>query len=305
MKQFVKHTVLFMAPILLLMVLLPWNKRLRYQELKHDCLNHGIWMHDRIHENETPIDILFIGSSHTINGVNDSLIEKRLHDQYHVASMGYCRLGRNLTLTLLKEVLTEKSPSSLVIEVRGDEDRYSHPVYPHLATTSDVLTPPLWVNRDALADVGTHFTYKLELWQDDLYNNVRAAKIESRNYGFLDLDGNAPDTTLVLSKMTKVENPYRNLHMAYPRAYLNRIKDYCDEHNMALYFLYMPSYRGHQQPPKELDTYKRLGTVLLPDSTIYSNKTNWYDPDHLNIPGANALSIWVAEQLARQFEKES
>ena len=306
MRGFYKNIALFCLPIALALIVLPINNRQRFQELKLDCLSHGLWVHDRIYENETPIDVLVLGSSHTINGIDDKHVEKEMDNGLHVASLGYCRLGRNLSYTLLKRTLEAKQPRILVLEVREDEDRYSHPIFPHIGETSDVLTANLIFNRDYLDDLVTHFQYKTELMQDRMYDQFPDSSIKTHDYGYLYLNGNAD--IHMLRDMKKRENVLkpdlpsmeRSFHMQYPRRYLRKIMRLCDKNQIALYFLYMPSYDSRRPVPLEAETYQSLGTLLLPPMEIYENQLYWYDKSHLNIPGAKAVSKWLADELNKR-----
>ena len=114
MKRLYKHIILFFLPVLLLIIIVPVNKRQKYLGLENDCFNHAIWIYDRLYKNSKPVDIAFLGSSHTINGINDKLIEEELK-RYNMtaANFGYCRLGRNLSYVLLKEIIKTKKPRYL------------------------------------------------------------------------------------------------------------------------------------------------------------------------------------------------
>jgi len=114
-----------MLPVWLLFIFLPVDKRQKYQGLVGDCGNKGLFLHDRVFINEKSIDMLFLGSSHLICGVDDQLIETKLNNKTTVANLGYCRLGRNFSYILLKEVLETKQPKHLILEVREDENRYN------------------------------------------------------------------------------------------------------------------------------------------------------------------------------------
>jgi len=73
-----KNIFIFLFPVILLVLIFPIDKRTRYTSLKDDCFNHGIWIHDRLFKNETPTDIIFLGTSHTVNAIDDKLIEDSL-----------------------------------------------------------------------------------------------------------------------------------------------------------------------------------------------------------------------------------
>ncbi len=308
MKRLLTHIALFLTPIVALLIFMPIKERSKFSELKDDCLNHGIWIHDRLYENVKPIDVVILGSSHTVNGIDDQRMEDGLVDhQLSVANLGYCRLGRNLTYTLLQKIIKTKDIKYLVLEVREDEDRYSHPIFPHISRTGDVVLANLIFNRDYLEDLSDHFAYKIELKQEELYHMETYVEIRQEDHGYLYLDGNAPIEELQKRKarpnVVKPKTPEmeRNFHMQYPRRYLHQIHSICESHNIKILFLYMPSYDTRVKIPMEMETYQKYGKVLLPPMEIFDDQLNWYDQSHFNKPGAQKLSDWLADKLVEEI----
>jgi len=303
MKKLYRHITLFVLPILVLLIQLPEDRHLRYAGLKNDCYNHGSWIYDRIFNNDKPADIVFLGSSHTINGIDDSLIESRLNKSgMTVVNLGYCRLGRNLHYVLLKELLEKKHPSVVVLEVRMDENRYSHPVFPFLASTRDVLFAEPFFNRDFFKDIYLHFTYKLQIAQDYLFGKSYEINDKGMDYGHSTSSGTAPPDDLNQYREThqndsaKTNRAWQNFYMHYPGSYLKKISRLCHQNNIRLVFLYMPGF-GTRSLPIEFSTYRNFGDVLIPPQSIISNPGYYYDEDHLNEEGAKALSEWISVNL--------
>jgi hypothetical protein len=52
------------------MTLLPHDKYLRYQSLNDRSAPNSYWIYERIHDDPTPIDIAFIGTSRTGRSMN-------------------------------------------------------------------------------------------------------------------------------------------------------------------------------------------------------------------------------------------
>ncbi len=306
MNRLYKHIILFLLPALILILILPVNKRLKYQGLENDCFNHAIWIYDRIYNNSKPLDIAFLGSSRTINGINDELIEQELKEyNMAVVNFGYCRLGRNLSYALLKEIVSRKKPGYLVLEVSRNEDRYSHPVYPHIAGTADVAFANPFFNRDLLADIRTQLTYKIELWQDIMFQKTVTMPIQTSDFGFASSNDTIAGEILKEVKngrskpkpgLKKIEE---NFHMSFPRIYLKKIHRLCRENNINMLFLYIPPYGTDQFLPNEYKTYIKYGIVILPPVPITDNPSNWHDEDHLNRTGANKLSLYIAAEIKK------
>lgn len=306
MKKLYKNTLLFLLPVWVIILVLPVNPRLKYVGLKHDCFNHGLWIYDRIYNHAKPIDIAFLGSSHTINGIDDRLIENKLNGRLKVVNFGYCRFGRNLDYVLLKEILKKKNPGYLFLEVRENEDYYSHPVFPYIASDKDVLFPYPFFDRDLLYDIWTHFSYKVELVQDRLFSKESSTPIRTNDFGFASSYDSAEAGLLDKVKLKRqIQGPEptkleRDFHMAFPLGYLKRIHRLCATRKIKIVFLYLPSYGSPVKKPKEYKTYRKYGKVVIPPEQILQKQSNWHDENHLNQTGAKELSRWLADEIIQQ-----
>lgn len=309
MRRFFKQFVLFLLPILgsiIVLFILPLDKSFVYHYIQQDCAGHGTWIHHRIFKNTKPVDVAFIGSSRSIHSIMDEVVEKELGDtSLHVATLGYCRLGRNMSYLLLKDLLRHKQPKMLVLEVREDEDHFSHPMFPYLAETKDVLFPTLLFNRDILSDLYLNLETRFEYKKQRLLGQIPTAyPQQNREYGYGPSDLQAEAGLLEAKKQErqlraerKLKAKGRNFHMRFPRSYLHKINQLVKENDIELYFLYLPEYGWPLDTPFELNTYQQYGRVLLPPEEIFTNATHWMDDGHLNDQGALELSKWVSTQL--------
>lgn len=301
MKKLVYKILLFLLPLFVGIILIPVDKRLIYKNLDNDCFNHGIWIYDRIFNNEKEINIVFLGSSHTINGINDQLISEELNE--NAVNMGYCRLGRNLHYILLKEIFSVKKTRKVVLEVRESEDWSSHPVFPHIASDKDVFFTPLLFNLDYISDLWVHLTYKLEILQKEIYLGSNTDNFKMQEYGFATKSDTASVEFLdqIKMKRQKPKHQYSEIeldfHNSFPRAYLRKIFELCTEMDAELYFLYMPSYGKIYSNPTEIGTYQQYGKLLMPPADIFEDKNNWFDENHLNEAGAKKLSLWISGKM--------
>lgn len=284
--------------------MIPIDRRLKFLGLENDCFHHGIWIYDRLYNNEKPVQIAFLGSSGIINGINDELIEEQVGDpQVNIANFGYCRLGRNLQYTLAKDILNTKTIKKLIIEVREDEDRYSHPVFPFLAESQDILLSAPFFNRDIFSDIYHFYMYKLQLIQDVVYRKNVNTPIRHENFGYATSADTANIELLEQYAEKRRKREYksnsleRNFYMKYPRAYLKKIYHLCRENNVELTFLFMHGFGSDLKRPKEFETYTNYGKLLIPPPDIFENTDFWYDESHFNQAGAAALSSWIAQQI--------
>jgi hypothetical protein len=304
MKRVILNILFFLLPLVFLVYFLPVERRQRFIQLKEDCSWHGIWFFDRVHHNDNPADVVFFGSSHTINGIMDDLIEKRLKGpSARVVNFGYCRYGMNIYTVLLKEILRSKKPKILFLEVREDENRYSHPIVPYIADAGDIFLATPFFNRDLVRDYFNSFLYRLKLLKAQYFRNDSAVPFRRSDFGFM---GSKDTASRAFLEKVKLEHSKpgvglnhleRSFYMTYPRIYLKKLSELCIENNIRLSFLYIPEYGTNETEPLEMKTYRKFGDILIPPREIFEDPDNWGDENHLNYAGAEKLSEWVAGQI--------
>lgn len=307
MKKLLLHSALFILPIIIGVLFLPIDSRLKYLGLKQSCFYQSIWVHDRIFENPDPVDVVFLGTSRSINGIDDKYICDSLGFT-GISNFGYCKAGRNLHYTLLKEILQTKSPKHVILEVREDEERYSHNTFPLIATPSDVFFPQLLFNRDVAIDIWEHLLYRVEMTQDRMFSMVDTTSLNTGNFGYAaKYDTIKPDQLEIAmrrkSKEAKSLSEFDiSFHAAYPRSYIKRIADICREKNIRLTFFYLPGLYSPYEEPKHMEYYESLGEVWVTPRDLVEDKNLWYDAAHFNHAGAHKLGKWLAGKLRdKQF----
>jgi len=306
MGKLLLKILVFLALLLLIVLALPVKERAKFTGLKEDCFYQAIWLHDRMFLNPKPIDIAFIGSSHTINGIDDGLIEHEL-DSFHlsVVNLGYCRYGDNLYFTLVKDLLSVKKPKMIFLEVREDEDRYSHPVFPYLADPMDVWMAWPWFNRDILSDDAVSLRYRVQLARQDFIPADTLFPVRQEDHGFASSADTVAQAILSKIKVRRMEHKWamgsleRGFYMAFPRAYIRKIGELCREHDVQLVFIYLPEYASGLWQPLESSTYIKYGKILIPPKEIFESTSYWGDESHLNQAGAKVLSAWVAAMIKK------
>jgi hypothetical protein len=305
MKSFILKSIavlLGFVPILIGIWFFPVSPKLKYEFTKGECNQRSLHFYERVYAISSPIDIAFIGSSHTTNGINDTLIKQQLNQNdvhLNIENLGFCRFGRNLDFVFIKELLTQKKPKSIILEVREDEDRYSHPVFPYLASPSDVANTSVLFNRDIAKDMYRSWIAKLEIEKEWLFKG----EPKSNNpdlFGFSTSKDTAEPTFLkeIAQKRSLKTIPSKGIphyfYSKYPISYLYKIAEICKKHKVELTLLYLPSFGGQKRPADEV-TYSKLGNLLIPPSEILNNPNNWYDENHLNFAGSKKISTWLAK----------
>lgn len=311
MKKLLLHITLFLLPVFfsfLALLVLPLDKKRAYHYLTGDCNGRGAWYYRRLYESATPVDIAFIGSSHTINGINDTLIEQQINvpgkPYRHVTNLGYCRLGRDLSYILVREVLKQKNSGTIILEVMGEEHMLGHPVFPYLAEGSDLLIPATVVNRTYLPHLYDALLARIMYMRQNLWNEEYPyTYLQRENSGFGTNVFNADTNQLNdfkqrrYARQTESHTWKRSISRLFPLSYIRKTAAATSQHRARLIFLYIPPYGSPEKIPIEKALYEEYGELWLPPDTIWQNKSNWYDTDHLNLKGANTLSGWLSEQL--------
>lgn len=269
MKKLGFNLLSFLIPIILFIGIIPINKCAKYVGLKHDCSSRVTWMHDRVYTNNNPTDIVFIGSSKTINGINDERINTALANET-ITNFGYCRFGRNLHYVLLQELLKQKQPKLLVLEIRKSENRTGHPIFPFLAESKEAILPYPFFNKNVIKDIWTHLAYKVELLQETVYSKQPVEPTRLNNFGYLRAPGNANDTDLNANKlkMSSGKNQLtefeEDFHHHFAHHCLKKISNLCKEKNIQLLLLSLPSYGSNSRSNQTFIPYNEYGQILLP-----------------------------------------
>lgn len=311
MKPILLKIALFFSLILtpvLTLFLAPYSKEFAYHFIKDDCYNHGAWIHDRIIKNPTPVDIAFIGSSHTIHAFQDKKLEEILGSEYRIANLGYCRYGRNLEYLILRMLLEHKTPQFVVLEVHEDEEKNSHDIFPYLANTRDLILTPSPINRDYFADLFHGASARLEYFKSRYIFRKNYPESDFGLYGYGEADRVVPENELKENQQawknrlerTQIQS-IEKIQLKYPFAYLNKMIELFRKKNIPFLFVYLPESGSKLKKPKYALHYQNFAPLLIPPDSIFENTTNWMDASHLNDKGSELLSAWMAEQLKNEF----
>lgn len=308
MKKVLTKLLMFFGLLILLVLALfqfPYSKEFAYHFIENDCYNHGAWIYDRIAHNSSPIDIAFIGSSHTIHAFHEKTIEDNLNEKLLPTNLGYCRYGRNLQYLLLKLLLEHKEPKLIVLEVHEDEEKNSHDIFPFLADSRDLIFTPTPINRDYFSDLFHGTSARLE--------QLKAHALFSRKYpeSSKELYGcGESDRTVTQEEITQNEEAWKRrlsmprikmfeqIQSKYPMAYLEKITGLIDRKNIQLVFVYLPEYGSKLQRPRYWEYYQKIAPVLTPPDSILKSPKYWMDATHLNNQGARMVSNWISKEIS-------
>lgn len=307
MNRFLKHIFIFILPFTISFIALynsPFNKEFGYGYRNNvDC--NTSWIYYRLFENIEPIDIAFLGTSHTGCGINDSLLEKLTAKK--IANLAYCTKGRNIQYPIVKDLLATKKPSFVIIEITEDEFASSHKDYAYIADAKDVFNPQFAYNptvfNDAIEFFKARFSYARQVIKKELI--LTKPTFANNNHSYIPLNFYAKETDLERHKMNnskkyKNKNSFtRKIKISSPKKYLQKICNLLLENNVTPIFLYIPSYGTTIEIPLEYDFYKQYGEVWIPPNSIFSNPKNWVDSEHLNAEGSYKIANWLTNQLSK------
>ncbi len=316
MRKFLFNITLFCAPLMVLLVVLfsvQPDKKFAYTFVKGECDNKAEWIYQRIFENHERIDIAFTGASQTSCAIMDERIEKQLDSMnmnLKVASLGYCRRGRDIQFAMLKDLFSHKKPKLLVIEITENEPAKSHPVFPYLAESKDVLGSFIFFNQRFISGIYKALVVRFEYCKNRFFG-IQAEKPDTNsNFGYIsssqvvnidELNSNQQTWKKKLANpkpafITKIENKY-------PLHYLEKIVKLANTNHCEVVFLYLPEYGSGLKEPENIRIYRNIAPVILLPDSIIQNKTNWKDPMHFNDAGAKQASDFISGELAEQLQK--
>lgn len=279
---------------------IPTPRIFNYHYIKDDCYNHGSWIYDRIARNNTPVDVAFIGSSHTIHAFNEPIIENKLIGM-QVVNFGYCRMGRNLQNVFLKDILKYKQPKLVIIEITEEETKNSHDIFPYLAKNTDLFVSKSAINRDYFFDLYHGFVTRFDGVKQTYIFRKKYTEPDSTIYGYGSSERIAPAEELGNNmaawekRKNKSSNPtLKNIQLKYPKAYLEAMTKLLDEKDIPFCFVYLREYGSKLKKPIDTKYYESMAPVLLPPESLYANPELWMDGSHLNDRGAEICSEWIA-----------
>lgn len=302
MLRLFKNILLFLLPPLVILFVLPENKRLRFINMENDCSNQSIWMYDRLYNNTASVDIAVFGSSRGLNGINDKTMTEVLGNDAAL-NLSYCRYGVNIYLPFLRNLLETKKPKKVIFEVQEYLPRFTHAMFPYAADETDVFTAYPWYNPNLFSDMYISMIYKTELLQQQFFNSSKQVVVSDKLYGHSASVDTLANEILDEARARRYHKKdddiklFKPLKYAYSMHYLSKVSALCKEAGAKVYLLYMPGYGFSYDEPPDAALLSEIGTLLVPPKSITENRNYWHDKEHLNAAGADVLSSWLAQEL--------
>ena len=317
MKKFIRNSILFCLPVLLgsfSLFLIPLDKQFAYHYVKGECSDKASWMYHRVFEDERPVDIVFSGASQTGSAVIDETISEKLSQtagkNIEVVNYGYCRGGRDIQYTMLKDLFHQKHPQLLVLEVTEDEPKKSHPVFPYLADTKDLLGSFTPLNLRYFTSIWKGVTVRFESLRAQVTNSYRYK--EHGSYPPFGYRGSSHTVKreYINENAKKWEHRFsrqkpgslRRIELSYSKHYVRKIVELANKNNCEVAFLYLRESGSNLKVPLLEEYYLDFGELIILPNEIFENSNNWKDPTHFNDSGAKEASEFLAPVLADHIQ---
>ncbi|UFN50473.1 hypothetical protein LPC08_07610 [Roseomonas sp. OT10] len=305
---------------------LPHDRYIRFQDVRVESFARLGWLYERIHFDDTPIDVAFVGTSRTLNGIDPQAVERSIADGsgrcLNVTNLAIPSYGRNLHWLIVRELLENRRVGTLVLEVFENETRLPHPAFAYIAEVSDVLEAPMLINLKYFSDLSKLPLRQIMLAWKTLFPEQYGLR---REFDPKHYDGPNPDNTRqvavggvaftplrdriadrdALEREAAIVRANKNLSMlgpalrdfefAMPRRYLTEILTLAKEKGVPVRLLYLPSY-GQNAEPYDMSWYQGLGP-LISAQDILADPQNWSDFHHMNMMGAAKMSERVGHSL--------
>ena len=298
--------------MIIAIMLIPIDKKYQYAFVKNACSLQSNYIYHRTFEDSTPIDIIFLGSSHTMCGISQSTVQTRLSDlgiYSQVCNMAFCRLGRDMDYILFKDIIQYKKPKMLILEVRQDEPELGHPDFGYMADLADVLSAPLVVNQSYFTGLKNAYLVRMNYARDLLSHINYNSPYEAPRLNFLEKTLIADTAILYGAARNRWQRYYSHtrpkwveqLMTRYPKKYIQMIMDMAQKHQIKVIMLYVPNFGYPYHRPKELLYYQQMADVMIMPDSFYDNEKYWREDEHLNSPAALILSDSVADFISRRL----
>ena len=316
--------------------LTPFDRYVQWQDLHTEAFARLGWIYERIHFDPTPIDVAFIGTSHTMNGIDGEAVADNMQPDrekaaamrpgdgpaVHVANLAIPAYGRNLHWIIARELLEHRTVKTLVVEVFENETRRSHPAFYTVASWDDVVGAPLLFNLRYFSDLAL---LPLDHALLGLKTLLPATFGLHARFDPLAYDGPDPDNTRVVRVHGEAFTGLRDRHadpavldqdlrttQAAKRYHMLPASLASWEYAAPLYYLHLITalaaakhvqlvflyLPGFGQDAGPHDPAPYAGHPMLTAGDLLAPHDVWYDAAHLNAEGAAAVSRRVGEMLA-------
>lgn len=314
-------------------LLLPHDPYIRYQSFKGTIFERLEWVYDRIAHDDTPIDVVLMGSSRTARGANAAAISAELaalgREDVHIANLSEPAAGMDIRLSKLRDAFAKHDDIKLVVMgVVEALPRDGHQAFGQLATPGDILRAPWLINRNLPVNIAALPYRQMELMLatalPDAFGYKAAFDPETypgpapdhRSFNrpdWADVEagqGNPVAHATALERETAMRrreitppilpDALSGLEFGVSRHYIEEIAALTEAEGAELVFLFLPFYQGYDAP-LDADWLSKTAPIWNA-GFIRRDPANYFDAAHASSRGVAALAPWLAQQIDAQLE---
>ncbi|MCB1646998.1 MAG: hypothetical protein KDI36_16175 [Pseudomonadales bacterium] len=284
--------------LLALLVDMPMEER--FAEIRADNGKYP-WVYEQLTQDDE-LQIAIIGSSHTLNGVDDMLLSRLLNTKTQNLAVSY--MGRDMQFLILSELLKHRKVSAIILEVDTFEGRLGHNYFGLVADFVDVQPLQPYLSLRVFDNLYNYFWIRTK----KLFSYFRVSRDDKEATTWNSVSGFLPQedqydkaTLLERSKQVNVKHnrlpeSLEALEYSHPLYFLSKICELAKTSNTKIVFNYLPGFKAPSEPYR-MAYYQRCGTVLLPSASLLSEPQYWSNVTHLNPVGAEKNTRELAIQI--------
>ena len=327
---FIVACLVFTLTFLSMSVTVPHDRYYRWQSYDNGTTRKADWIYERLHFDETPVDVALIGTSRMGGGLSGEEIEAAFcaltGRRIYVANLSVPETGRNMHFIIAREAMRAKKPKLTIVELNEVETRKPHNGFVFLADARDVLQAPLFINLNFAGDMlrlpgrqlqlfvasaadtpplrsefdrgayaGPHLDRTRELDMIDGRRISRFVRVEEAALDKAAAERSAAESSLRLPhQLHFLEHPFSRL-------YLKRIEALATDTGGDVAYAYLPAWRAPEFPVALNTDLELKRPVIDLGGEIANDAALWLDATHVNGWGAAELSARFAQALAEDY----
>jgi len=293
--------------VIIVITLIQIPEAQRYGSLKGD-MSRISKTHQRIVNNPTKIDVAFFGSSHTLNGIADNKIQVQLASRgvnVSVANLGATWMGRDLHIFLLRQLLANKHPRLIIIEVNEHEYPYGHVALPYVGSFSDLVCCRPYLDPQFPSHFALYLKQQLINSVQLLHNHkVKVISNDMSDFGWVPLNQNytfgaSKESILPRTLMKHLKFRFYSMISSYGLGIVDDMVKLAHANGVKVAFLYLPEYENVKKPLILIGSYTKLAPIIKIPEYFGDNPMFWNDEAHLNQTGSLALAPILANDIQK------
>ncbi len=318
-KQHNKKVLLFMAKAIVLLVIASIVMQVVFKVVQR---KESYEKYADFFELADQIDVLYLGSSHVINGINPV----QIFEQYGYTGYNMGGHGSILSSTYWELMLSLEycSPKVVFVDTYMLEKNYQYiDVMDENASPEDLntsveqlhLNMDCWPYSDVKRDAIEDLIYNTDLYQDFLFDfelyHERWSELNKND--FLRLNGTGYRNSLMgAEKRTQVHGTYKLEDETFglteetvSMKYLRKIIEECQSRGIEIVTMLLPLAELQPQDMSVAATTEAISTEygipclnMIQDTSIVNLYTDLNDPGHLNVGGMNRVSAYLGKWLS-------